>query len=261
VQTEIYINSIVNPIQSVFDSWKTPDKTTINGTAIETESIRAASIIVEGLIARYFQTNNVGARTTINVLPTDSSNPTSNENYYQRNAIRQYHESGRISMYEGIVTGVVIKVNGVNRTVNGHAKVVFKDESDSPILYVVDSYTQNGMQYNSGADNVQYFQVTGHRLLSTSLGQSASDEDLINLLFTQDVSTNDYTPRSTFWCGNYQSAMYTLSLGIIADTGTVWKRVSTVDGSKFVTLNNGTTPISSGWYYRLGDYFEGYGTF
>jgi len=117
------------------------------------------------------------------------------------------------------------------------------------------------MQYNSGADPVQYFQVTGHRLLSTSLGQSVTDEELINLLFTQDFSTNDYIPRSTFWCGNYQSAMYTLSLGIIANTGSIWKRVSTVDGTTFVALNNGSTPITSGWYYRLGDYFEGYSTF
>src|SRR5690606_41665763 len=87
-----------NQVRDIFYGWKAPGKVTINGGMLEAESVRAASIIVETLFAKHFQTNNIGARTTINVLPTDSSNPTSNENYYKADAIRQYHQSGRISM-------------------------------------------------------------------------------------------------------------------------------------------------------------------
>jgi hypothetical protein len=281
IKVFIYAESLANPIEremtvtkvngadptefeevrDIFYGWKVPGKVTINGAMLEAESVRAAAIIVENLFAKHFQTNNIGARTTINVLPIDATNPTSNENYYKADAIRQYHQSGRISMYEGIVTGVVIKVNGINRTVDGHAKVVFKDEVGSPILYVVDSYTQNGgLQYNSGADTVQYFQISGHRLISSSLGASASNADLINVLFALNPSSSIYTPRS-MWCGYYEYTQFYLYLGLSADSGSVWKRVSTHEDTMYVTANNGLTPIASGWYYRLGDVMSGRSTY
>lgn len=257
VEKEMVITKVVGAdpdALDVFENWKYAGTTEIDGAKIRTGTITADKIVVETLIARYFRTNNVGARTTINVLPTDSEDPTGNTNYFIANAIRQYHESGRISMYEGIVKNLTIKVGSTNRTINGHAKVVFKDEVNSPILYVIDSSTANGIQYNN-LDTVTYWEITGHRLLTTSLGADASDGDIIDLLF--DHNGINYIPRPAYFCGFYKNAIYSLSMGLTASAGSIWKRISVIEGTSFVTANNGTTPITSGWYYRLGDFMEG----
>src|SRR5690606_14355852 len=105
IQKEMVITKVIGSdptefeeVRDIFYGWKVPGKVTINGAMLEAESVRAAAIIVENIFAKHFQTNNIGARTTINVLPIDATNPTSNENYYKADAIRQYHQSGRISM-------------------------------------------------------------------------------------------------------------------------------------------------------------------
>lgn len=217
--------------------------------------VSGGQIQSENLISRHIQTATSGARTTINVLPSDPSDPTSKSEYYVTNAIRQYHESGRISMYDGIVKNLVISVVGTTRTISGQARVVFKDQIGSPLLYVVDSFTQNGMQYVT-VDSIKYYQVTGHSFITNTLNHNASDTDLIDFLFNYSGSTAEYIPKS-MWCGYYEMAIYALSLGLSAEGGSVWQRVSTSEGTTFVTLNNGNTPITEGWYYRLGDYMEG----
>lgn len=221
--------------------------TRISGGQLETDSI----------IAKRIQTATSGARTTINVLPSDPNDPTLNTDYYVVNAIRQYSESGRISVYDGIVRNLVISVGGSPRTINGQARIVFKDEVGSPILYVVDSFTQNGMQYPTTAP-VAYYEVLGQSLLSTTLGEFATDEDLTNLLFM--MVGGNLRPRG-MWCGYYEWATYILSLGISTEPPWVWQRVIQGQETIFVTENNGSTPITRGWYYRLGDYMNGNATY
>ncbi|GEM_PF-5273977 len=275
IKVFIYAESLANPIEremtvtkvngadptefeevkSVFDNWKYADSTEIDGAKIKTGTIAADKIIVESLIARYFQTNNVGARTTINVLPVDSSNPTSNPTYYVSNAIRQYHDSGRISMYEGIVKNLTITVSGVSRTINGQAKVVYKDEVGSPILYVVDSYTQNGLQYVSTGSSATWYPIGVNRLSAVfqNISWNASKSIFESYLETTALPANnlktllngriDYVPMAgSIW---------------INSTNTYQVRYpgsgESNQNPRFVTSQNGTTPIADGWYFVIND--------
>ena len=88
-----------------------------------------------------------GERTTLGYMPI--LDVTSAPNIFSKHGMRQYHPSGRISMYMGPVNGFSYKnEENTTKTVNGWAIITFMDTPESPVFFVLDSTSIAGLQYN-----------------------------------------------------------------------------------------------------------------
>ncbi|WP_313235696.1 cell envelope integrity protein TolA [Sphingobacterium multivorum] len=241
--TQGYIYSIdnkANGLQTSVNNWAYPSSTEINGAKIRTGSINASKIIVDSLELRQLKTGagqtNVGV-STIGIQPSDINDPTSN-NKFNKDGMRQYHPSGRVSMYMGIVSNYSFPYGSASRTVNGWAIITFKDEAGSPVFFVLDSLNNGGIAY-AGVDPLTFTQVSNYRHVTSTLGSSATASQL-----------EGFISQANGLCGAYQWATYRTSIGIAASTsGQVWRRSEYGQPIKYVTSNNSTSVISDGWYY------------
>lgn len=180
-----------------------------------------------------------------------SSDPSRDLSKFELYGDRAYYPNGRLSMFEGNVSSFSFTTPTGTKTLNGYVKIVFKNEAGSPPFYYVDNTTVGGGIQYVEVDSVQYYAVNGYALISTSLPSSATNSQLSDVLFTYQSSGDKYIPKSAFWCGSYNGGTEVLSLGISSTNTTVWRRVETSVGTTYVTTNNGTTPVTSGWYYRI----------
>lgn len=255
VDKEMVITKVVggnpddfNEIKSVFDGWRFADTNEFDGNKIKSGTITADKIIVETLFAKHIATNNIGARTTINVLPTDSNDPTGNLSYYKADGIRQYYSNGRVSSYQGIVENLPVSINGSTRILNGQVTVTFRNLADSPILYYIDESVNGGLQYAVVNEDVVYNYVSqGYAYLGTNFGSSATPEQLGSMINTR-LRVSSYVDVSS---GDRQADIL-----FETTTGGVWQRIHPSDGTKYVIDNNSTTNIANGWYFNIQPTFS-----
>lgn len=147
------------------DYWNGPIE---NADAIFTDFFIAYSAYIDNLTVGQVRTNpeaitvpdpiSSSESTAIGFQPSSPVDPTSQEIVFSRHGIRQYHPSGRISMYMGPVNGFTYEreVDGVpsEASVDGWAIITFKDDEDSSVFFVLDSASLNGVRYSKvGADS------------------------------------------------------------------------------------------------------------
>ena len=134
---------------------------------------------------------NTSERTTIGYQPTSTTDPTRGYNIFPRHGIRQYHPSGRIAAYMGTVNNysytATVGGSQITKTVNGWAIITFTDAAGSPVFYVLDSNTQNGIQY---AQEISFSPINVFYIFGTELSSTATESDMYNWIAKTPTSTS-----------------------------------------------------------------------
>lgn len=130
--------------------------------------------------------NNV-PRTTIGIQSTESGvNDPTKSNAFDINGFRQYHASGRISAYMGLVNGFTYTVGGVPKTLNGWGIVVFNDDANSSVFSVFDSITTGaGWQYVSGTS----YHPINLILIDSDISETSLDSEVIEDIIVSNSVT------------------------------------------------------------------------
>lgn len=225
------------------DAWKYPNKTTINGGVIETNSITADKIDVNLLTAKTIQTAKTGERFTVGFIPSDPSDPTSDPTKFSRHGVRQYHDSGKIALYDGVVRNFEYQKGSTTRVLNEYARVVFKDEDNSPVLYVLDSSSTGGIQYitftpDSYSKHPMKF-ITGGELTGASISNAFLNPNTTCGRFSQTGTSPSMTTQAELRLS--RSHLYYL---FVAGTGSSDSNKIVVDESSGGDAN----AIPDGWY-------------
>lgn len=191
---------------------------------------------------------NQGARTTIGYQPPETtgtySDPTSDEQVFNRHGIRQYYPSGRVSVYMGQVNGFeYIDQDEITQTVQGWAIIAFKDDEGSPIHFKLDSTTEGGVTYVSG-DLTPTWEIW-QRCLYIPFSSLPAEGLLYNYLMD---SFGDFD--SEYLCGVYQEDVGG-HVGI-KTSPSYWRRIPNASDPdqriRLVTNSGFNTPVPDGWY-------------
>lgn len=237
------------------DYWNGP---IANADAIFTDFFIAYSAYIDNLTVGQVRTNpeatvvpdpiSSSESTAIGFQPSSPFDPTSQEIVFSRHGMRQYHPSGRISMYMGPVNGFTYEreVDGVpsEASVDGWAIITFKDDEDSSVFFVLDSGSLNGVRYAKvGADSYQPMT----RIVIKSDASALTQSD-INSIFSSGA-----------W--RYTALVDANYTGVQGDFDILFFQFNIArQGSPLYQFTPGTgSPLSAGITTNLsGNYFNGW---
>lgn len=201
---------------------------------------------------------NSGARYTVGVMPDpDPKDPTSNPDIYGPFS-RYYSKSGRIACYDGIVTNLVWNDGTDDVTVNGFVRVVFKDEDNSPIHYILDQNSTGGIQYVT-VTPAHWSNIGRYKFIPfTDVPSTGGLVEMTN--FLQTTSSNPAYPtvlKGELFCGwFYGDSTPSGFVGFITGNSEYYGRIPASDEAdqrvRWVKTNGSSANIvDDGWYLSL----------
>src|SRR5690606_14398774 len=199
--------------------------------------------------------NMSGARYTVGIMPDpDPKDPTTDPAVYGPFS-RYYSKSGRIACYDGIVENFVWNDGDEDITVNGFVRIVFKDEENSPVHYVIDQNSTGGIQYVT-VTPAHWSNIGRYKFIPFSdVPSTGGIVEMRN--FLQTTSSNPAYPtvlKGELFCGwFYGDSTPSGFVGFITGSNQYYSRVPASDEAdqrvRWVKTNGGSTNIvDDGWY-------------